>query len=63
MSTDPYFPFTPDKWWPDLFEVLTRSPAGAAAHSDAPSGQANAMGARILVQRPGGVADRSNGSR
>ncbi|WP_448759839.1 hypothetical protein [Actinomyces oricola] len=29
MSTDPYFPFTPDKWWPDLFEVLTRAAAPA----------------------------------
>lgn len=29
MSTDPCFPFTPDKWWPDLFEVLTRAAAPA----------------------------------
>ncbi|WP_128773015.1 hypothetical protein [Actinomyces oricola] len=25
MSTDPCFPFTPDKWWPDLFEPLSRA--------------------------------------
>ena len=25
MSTDPYFPFRPDVWWPDLFEPLSRA--------------------------------------
>lgn len=33
MSNDPYFPFEPEKWWPDLFEPLSTQDREAVVQS------------------------------